>query len=203
MSGTQEHSNLTLDDHVEQEIAACLDLEKPVSFFLFAGAGSGKTRSLVNGLIHIQRNFGTQLKLRGQRVAVITYTNAARDEIISRIKADALFHVATIHRFAWTLIEGYNKDIRNYLRTSIRENIAEVEMAEAKGRKGTKASADRIAQIESYKRRLARLDEIRKFTYNPNGDNREKNSLNHAEVIAITAKFIGDKPTMQSILTQR
>lgn len=203
MIGVAENSNLTLDDHVEQEIADCLNLEKPLSFFLFAGAGSGKTRSLINGLLHIQGKFGSELRLRGQRVAVITYTNAARDEIISRLKADVLFHVATIHSFAWTLIQGYNKDIREYLRASIKESIAEVEAAEAKGRKGTKASFDRIAQIESYRQRLGRLDDIRKFTYNPNGDNREATSLNHSEVIAIAGEFISEKPTMQRILTQR
>ena len=203
MTAAADASNLSLDDHVDLEIADCLNLDKPLSFFLFAGAGSGKTRSLVNGLIHIQSKFGVELRLRGQRVAVITYTNAARDEIISRLKADALFHVATIHSFAWTLIQGYNKDIREFLRASIKERIVEVEAAEAKGRSGTKASADRIAQIESHKRRLGRLDELRKFTYNPNGDNRESTSLNHTEVIAIAAKFIGEKPTMQSILTQR
>jgi DNA helicase-2/ATP-dependent DNA helicase PcrA len=35
-------SNITLDDHVEEELAGFLSLEKPTSFFLFAGAGSGK-----------------------------------------------------------------------------------------------------------------------------------------------------------------
>ena len=36
--------NNNLDDEVEKEIENCLDLVSPKSFFLFAGAGSGKTR---------------------------------------------------------------------------------------------------------------------------------------------------------------
>lgn len=32
---------------VDDEIYSCLDLDNPKSFFLFAGAGSGKTRTLV------------------------------------------------------------------------------------------------------------------------------------------------------------
>ena len=39
-----------IDGHVDAEIAACLNLTSPRSFFLFAGAGSGKTRSLVTAL---------------------------------------------------------------------------------------------------------------------------------------------------------
>ncbi len=45
-----EESNITLDDGIEPALASFLDLEKPTSFFLFAGAGSGKTRSLVQAL---------------------------------------------------------------------------------------------------------------------------------------------------------
>lgn len=38
------------DDHVEDEIQACFDRKSPKSFFTYAGAGSGKTYSLVNTL---------------------------------------------------------------------------------------------------------------------------------------------------------
>ena len=50
-------SNVTLDDHVEEELARFLSLEKPTSFFLFAGAGSGKTRSLVNALNYLAKTY--------------------------------------------------------------------------------------------------------------------------------------------------
>ena len=56
--------NVTLDDHVEKEIAAFLSLENPTSFFLFAGAGSGKTRSLVNALGHLAATYRDALRLR-------------------------------------------------------------------------------------------------------------------------------------------
>ena len=35
------------DAEADEIILGCLNLEKPKSFFLYAGAGSGKTRSLV------------------------------------------------------------------------------------------------------------------------------------------------------------
>lgn len=51
----------TADAHVDDEIAACLNLDSPKSFFLFAGAGSGKTRSLVTALQHVQTNLSERL----------------------------------------------------------------------------------------------------------------------------------------------
>ena len=44
----EEYTDNHIDDHVDKEIRNCF-LEKPYkNFFVFAGAGSGKTRSLVN-----------------------------------------------------------------------------------------------------------------------------------------------------------
>lgn len=50
-----------LDDKVDEELLACLNLQNPKSFFLFAGAGSGKTRSLVNVLEQIKDKYGDEL----------------------------------------------------------------------------------------------------------------------------------------------
>lgn len=47
MSEALTNSNANLDDPVDNQIAEYLDPAKPQSFFLYAGAGSGKTRSLV------------------------------------------------------------------------------------------------------------------------------------------------------------
>lgn len=150
-------SNVTLDDHVEDELAGFLSLEKPTSFFLFAGAGSGKTRSLVNALNYLAKTYRDVLRLRGRQVAVITYTNAACDEITRRTEYDPLFMVRTIHSFAWSQIQGFNSDIRAWLKDNLQREIADLQAEETKGRAGTKASAARQAQIESKQRRLDRL----------------------------------------------
>lgn len=192
-------SNVTLDDHVEDELAGFLSLEKPTSFFLFAGAGSGKTRSLVNALNYLAKTYRDVLRLRGRQIAVITYTNAACDEITRRTEYDPLFVVCTIHSFAWSQIQGFNSDIRAWLKGNLQREIVELQVEEEKGRAGTKASIARQAQIESKQRRLDRLADTKTFTYNPNGENREKNSLNHSEVIKIFSAFLLTKPLMQRI----
>lgn len=193
-------ANDDLDLHVDEEIKKCLDPQAPRSFFLFAGAGSGKTRSLVAALDHLRRTMGRSLRMRGQKVAVITYTKAARDEIIRRTQFDPVIAVSTIHSFAWTLIEGFNHDIREWLRVTLNDDILDLQAKEAKGRAGTKASAERLADIASKQRRLARLDNTKKFVYSPDSDNRGRDSLNHAEVLRLAGNFVQTKPTLRQIL---
>jgi len=192
-----------LDNLADIEIAACLDLAAPRSFFLFAGAGSGKTRSLVKALDHVRQLHGETLRFRGQRVGVITFTNAACDEINRRLEFDRTIEVSTIHSFAWTLIGGLNHDIREWLRANLAAEITELKALEAKGRSGTKASAERISKIASKGKRLANLNTVRRFVYSPTGDNRGRDALNHSEVIKISAAFLLTKPAMQSILVGR
>ncbi len=55
----------------------CLNLENPKSFYLFAGAGSGKPRALVEAMKMFRQKYGQEFRLSARKVAVITYTNAA------------------------------------------------------------------------------------------------------------------------------
>nr|WP_107783531.1 UvrD-helicase domain-containing protein [Nitrosomonas nitrosa] len=191
-----------IDVKVDTEISDCLSQQPPKSFFLFAGAGSGKTRSLVQALQFIQTNHSRRLRLHGQRVGVITYTNKACDEIKHRTGFDPLVEVSTIHSFVWTLIQGFDEDIKAWLKVELENEIADLKDKQAKGRSG-KASIDREKSIEAKTRRLAALPEIKKFTYNPNGDNRGRDSLNHSEVIKITSAFLSEKPAMQRLLISK
>ncbi len=190
-------------DELRKTIAACLDLEKPKSFFLYASAGTGKTRAVIEAMEIFRTRYGTQFRQSGQKVAVITYTNAACDEIRRRIDFDPIFVVSTIHSFAWEQTRTYHKDISAWLRLSLSNEITELCEKQASGRMGTKAAREREVQIESKRNRLQNLDVIKQFTYNPNGENIGKNSLNHAEVIAITAAFLADKPLMRQILIRK
>lgn len=191
-----------IDQPADALIAQCLNPENPKSFFLFAGAGSGKTRSLVAALEHVQANWGEGLRRQGKRVGVITFTNAASDEIKRRIQFDALFDVRTIHSFAWSLIEGLNHDIRQWLRVKISEDLHDLREKEAKGRAG-KASDDRKLKIVAATKRLDSLPSIKTFIYSPTGTNRTRDALSHAEVIRIAAHFLQSKPRMQSIFVGR
>lgn len=191
------------DAEADNIILGCLNLEKPRSFFLYAGAGSGKTRSLVEAIRAVCREQGRRLSLTGQKIGVITYTNAACDEIKQRLEFDPRVEVSTIHAFAWSLIAGYDTDIRQWIAARLLRDVAELEEAQAKGRAGSKAAADRARSIESKLRRHAGLDAITRFVYSPTGDNRTRDALSHAEVIAMTADFLESKPGLRRLLVTR
>lgn len=191
------------DSEADETILACLNVEKPKSFFLYAGAGSGKTRSLVEAIRTVCKEQGRRLSLSGQKIGVITYTNAASDEIKQRLEFDPRVEVSTIHAFAWSLIAGYDGDIRGWLSTRLLSDIAELEEAQAKGRANSKAASDRARSIDSKRRRRENLAEITRFVYSPTGDNRTRDSLSHAEVIAMTADFLGTKPGLRRLLVTR
>lgn len=196
-----------IDDWVDARLIELLDINNPKSFFMFAGAGSGKTRSLVNALKAIGEKHNEYLKLRNKQIAVITYTNAASDEIVERLRNEAidvsLFEVSTIHSFAWTVIQSFTEDIKLWLTDHLKDKISKIEEKERKGRKGTDASAKRIADIERARKQLEGLNEIIKFRYDPLGENREKNALQHSEVTSICADFIKEKPLFQQIISQK
>ena len=191
------------DDAADETMKSCINLDQPKSFFLYAGAGSGKTRSLVNVIEHACLTQGRRLALSRQRIAVITYTNAACDEIKQRLKFDPRVEVATIHSFAWSLIAGYDKNICIWLRCNLLKEIADLEEQQSRGRANTKASIDRAHLIENKRRRHAMLGEIRQFIYSPTGDNRTRDSLNHSEVISMTADLLTTTSALQRLLVSR
>lgn len=188
-----------VDDHVDVEIQEYLSANPPKSFFMFAGAGSGKTRSLINTLEYLDKEKGHYLAERGKQIAVITYTNAACDEIGRRLQYKPIFMVSTIHSFLWEMVKNFQHDIKIWIEKSIAAEIDELQNKQKAGRGGS-AAANRAKKIESKQRRLERIKTVNRFSYNPNGDNLGFDSLSHDEVIKIGSEFIATKETMQQIL---
>ena len=56
-----------VDDHVDQEIQDCFSVENPKCFFVFAGAGSGKTRSLISILTFLDKERGESLRFSREK----------------------------------------------------------------------------------------------------------------------------------------
>lgn len=87
------------------------------SFLLEAGAGAGKTYSLIETLKHLIKEKGNELVSKHQQIACITYTNVAADEIKARTDSHPAIHSSTIHQFCWSLIE----DFQPFLRANLHE----------------------------------------------------------------------------------
>jgi len=83
-------------------------IEARQNFVLSGGAGSGKTHSLVEVLNYIFSNHPQS------KVACITFTNVAADEIKKRTPYKNLW-VSTIHEFLWDNIKGFQKNLKTSL----------------------------------------------------------------------------------------
>lgn len=93
-----------------ERMFACLDQGR--SFRLEAGAGAGKTYSLDKALRRLIDRRGAELLRRGQQVGCITYTNVAKDEIISRIQAHPAVRPETVHGFCWSILQDFQSTLR-------------------------------------------------------------------------------------------
>lgn len=85
------------------------------SFKLEAGAGAGKTYSLVEALKFLIAHEGRTLAKKNQRIACITFTNVAKDEIESRTDRSPVTHCDTIHAFCWAIISGFQTQLRQFI----------------------------------------------------------------------------------------
>lgn len=192
------------DLQVDETLEKCILSTPRKSFFLFAGAGSGKTHSLVLLLKKIRDSIGKDLLVQGKNVAVITFTNAATDEIVNRLDYSLVFHISTIHSFVWDAIKYYQADIKHLYCQYIQEDIQKLYEKQEKAKsKTTKTYQSNAEKIEHLKEKLGKAKTIEKFVYNPNGSNAEYNALNHAEVIKISAQMIMDNIMLQRIIAQR
>lgn len=97
----------------QERVNHCIDNHQ--CFRLEAGAGAGKTYSLVQALKRLISERGSDYLRRGQKVACITYTNVAKREISQDIDEHPAVLVETIHAFCW----GCMGQFQSILRTEV------------------------------------------------------------------------------------
>lgn len=97
------------------EVYECLKAKR--SFLLEAGAGAGKTYSLVKALHFLIERDEFKLPRNHQKIACITFTNVAKDEIEARTDRNPLIYCETTHAFCWSLISRFQKQLRELLPT--------------------------------------------------------------------------------------
>ena len=122
---SQENKQLELD--IQQKINACLDNFE--SFCFDAGAGAGKTYALQKSIEHILKSEGENLKLRNQKILCITYTNAAKDEILARLGKNSSVVISTIHEFLWGFISIQQELLTEEHEKKIKEELTGIEQS--------------------------------------------------------------------------
>lgn len=197
------------DSHVVEDICGYVTADIPQSFFLFAGAGSGKTRTLVEVLRRVTgvvkhdagARYAERLRSRGQSVRVITYTKNAASVITGRLGENYLTTVSTIHAFCWELIKGYDGDIKEAL---LALNASKLEKAKRKAKEKARGETDK--DFEKYAEIKAAADSLRlidSFRYHPDKNTYGAGALAHDEVLNVAAWLICERPTLQRILVDR
>ena len=111
------------DTQADIDVRTCLDSSPPRSFVMVAGAGSGKTTSLIKALAHLADTRGSALRRAGQKISCITYTEVAVGEIAADVGNSQLFHISTIHSFLWSVIRPFHLDIAKWVVARIHEKI--------------------------------------------------------------------------------
>lgn len=150
------------------------------NFVVNGGAGSGKTYALIQSLKHI---FSNNPKAK---VACVTYTNVAVNEIKERVPFEGLF-VDTIHNFVWELIKNYKSNLISAI-------VALVSIEKEARGAGIRYSGDQDITDENYHPETIEYKEYL---------NIEDGVISHDEVLKL-GKFLFEKyPLINKILADK
>jgi len=166
------------------------NIDNGKSFVLEAGAGSGKTYTLIQTLNYLIENKGEDLKYNHQKIICITYTNVAKNEIIERLENHPLVSVSTIHEFLWDCIKSYEKQLK-------------IELCKLNE---IRYKVDKDLGIESryIENLVERLDRINSVVYNDTAfRDFESGQLHHDDVIVLSKMMFQTYPLLTNILSQK
>lgn len=173
------------DTAADEELKAILASEPRENFVMTAGAGSGKTTSLIKALAHVLDAHGPTLRQNSQKIACITYTEIAVREILEDVGDSPLLSVSTLHSFLWNVIRPFQRDIARDVRKLLEDKIA----------RGGKS-------IERDRRDLASLDSVRRFIYQT-GSRYAEGILGHSDIITMGPRLVQESPLLARIIGQR
>jgi DNA helicase-2/ATP-dependent DNA helicase PcrA len=185
----------------DQAVRECLATHR--SFALVAGAGSGKTTSLVDALDEIRVTQGTMLRRNGQRIACITFTKRAVEVIRQRLGFDDLYLVSTLHSFLWGEISRFQRDIREALQNSrLPALIAKAaEQDTGKDTKSARKAREKVARLEN---ELAGLAAVSDFSYDDVAFSDYLNGkLSHDDIIEIAGYLFAERQNFRRLIGVR
>ncbi|MDQ4626216.1 UvrD-helicase domain-containing protein [Janthinobacterium lividum] len=190
------------DTQADLDLRACLDERPQRSFVMVAGAGSGKTTSLVKALDHLGRTRRKELKTHSQRIACITYTEVAVKEIWGDVGNDPLFHVSTIHSFLWAVVRPFQNDLKTWVISRIHEKIADAQEHHDKPKTRVATREALVRDIARYRNHLEAVESRTHFRYGA-GSDFGRGILGHTDVISAAVKLIDQSQLLRDIIASR
>lgn len=190
------------DTQADIELRECLDEQPARSFVMVAGAGAGKTTSLIKALQHLAVTRGSALRRAGQKIACVTYTEVAVHEIWGDVGNAPLFHVSTIHSFLWSVISQFQVDIRHWVADRIREKITVKQEHHDKPRTQQRTKDRLILEIGELEIEMACLDRVPQFTYGM-GSDYAAGILGHDDILKLAPACIEAHPLLRQLIANR
>lgn len=185
---------------VEQQIFDCINNRE--SFVLDAGAGSGKTWTLVQALNYVIDTKSKELKDNSLKVVCITYTNIAKDEIIERTEHNELIQVSTIHDFLWECIKRFQPALKLKLLELLEEKVAKEQEALAKhSARAVKAREKSESKILRYNEAIRTINSKTIRINYGNYSNYKEGKFSHDALIVIAEKIFSSYPKIRKIIT--
>ncbi|WP_252244363.1 MULTISPECIES: UvrD-helicase domain-containing protein [unclassified Clostridium] len=171
-------------------IKKCLDENR--NFLLEAGAGAGKTYTLMQTIEYLQEQENND-----HNILCITYTNVAKDEIQERLKVKSGITVNTMHEFIWGYINKYQLELKKEVLMLIEKDIEDIKSKIdsdskliEKPRKNTNIEKKKI-DIEKNERKLEKYQNLKLKNISYESYKALHNGIiSHDEVLMIFCKFL-------------
>lgn len=173
-------------------------------FIMVAGAGSGKTTSLIKALAYLERTQGDFLRKRGQKIACITYTTGAEYEIKNDVGHDRLFYISTIHGFLWEFIKPFQIEIKRWVGQQIQEKLNKlIEEKKNFNRRHRVTTIERNqSETTKYLEIQDKIAKVSQFKYHI-GSNYLEGILGHDDIINLGPDLIKEYPLLRKIFAQK
>lgn len=192
------------DTQADVDLRNCINAFPPVSFIMKAGAGSGKTTSLIKALSTVVSTHGDKLRKSRQRVACITYTEVAAGEIWRDVGNDPLVHVSTIHSFMWLIAKPFQNDVRVWVATRLQEKIATLTAAQAGyGPRVQQRTRDKtVRDLQRLNKQVGLIATVPSFRYGT-GSDYTKGVLGHDDILKLVPYLIAERPLFRTLLARQ
>jgi DNA helicase II / ATP-dependent DNA helicase PcrA len=187
------------DTDADRAILDCITATPPQSFIVTAGAGSGKTTSLIKALERVIEQHGQSMLMKRQRVACITYTEVAANEIREDVAAENLVHVSTIHSFYWTIASTFQADIKAWVLKGLQEHLDGL-ANKVFGPKVQQKTKDKNKNDQvRYKKYLEAASKVPSFRYGVASDY-EDGILGHEDILKLCNYLLQHKPLFRRVV---
>lgn len=187
------------DTAADKDILDCIMAAPARPFVVTAGAGSGKTTSLIKSLERVIQHCGANMLARRQRVACITYTEVAANEIREEVASDRLVHVSTIHSFYWTVASTFQADIKLWLQQELQARLDEL-VNKTFGPKVHQKTKDKNKRDQlRYLKHLEAISKVPSFRYGVASDYAD-GVLGHEDILKLANYLFGHKPLFRKVV---